>query len=72
MAPICDYERQDQDFNERMKITQNGEYLRVQYCEHPVHIYKLLGANGDLHPCIERFDHNGNMYGLVAIEDDKT
>lgn len=71
MTNYHDYERQDQDFNEHMKITEHGSYLCVQYCDHPVHIYKLVEPDDKLHPAIERIGHNGNVYGLVAIEDDK-
>lgn len=72
MINYRDYERQDQDFQEKVIITENGDYLRVQYAEHPIHIYKRVDADAELHPCVGRIGHNGNVYGLVTIEDDKT
>jgi hypothetical protein len=71
MMKCYDYERQDQDFNEHMKITEHGPYLHVQYCEHPVHIYKRVEPGAKVHPFVERIGHNGHTYRLVAIEDDK-
>lgn len=59
------------DPNEGKTVVQNGEYLCVQYWEHPIHVYKLVQPGKDLHPCTPRTEYEGKVYGLAWIEDDK-
>lgn len=57
--------------DEGKRVVQNGEYLCVQYWEHPLHVYKLVQPGRALHPNTPRTEHEGKVYGLVWIEDDK-
>lgn len=52
-------------------MLQNGDYLCVQYWEHPVHVYKRVSPGKDLHPATARVEHDGALYGLAWIEEDK-
>ncbi|MCG8347738.1 MAG: hypothetical protein MI924_08160 [Chloroflexales bacterium] len=59
------------DPDEGKKVLQNGDYLCVQYWEHPVHVYKRVSPGKDLHPATARVEHDGALYGLAWIEEDK-
>lgn len=59
------------DPNEGKQILENGDYLCVSYWEHPVHVYKLVSSDRQLHPFTARLEHEGKIYGLAWIEDDK-
>lgn len=59
------------DPREGVKVIENGEYLCVQYWEHPAHIYKMVPAEKQLHPFTARTTYNGKIYALAWIEDEK-
>lgn len=66
-----EYERDQLDPKEGLKVSEHGEYLRVQYCEHPVYVYKLVESERNLHPFTACIEHKGAVYGLAWMEDDK-
>ncbi len=56
---------------ESMQVTEYGDYLCVQWSEHPVHVYKLIQPDEAIHPFTDRIEHNGRSYRLECIEDEK-
>lgn len=52
-------------------ITEMGEYLCVQSSEHPVHVYRVTDQAESVHPAITCMEHNGRVYKLAWIEDEK-
>jgi hypothetical protein len=59
------------DPTEGKQVLANGDYLCVKYWEHPIHVYKRVQSGQQLHPFTDRMEHNGQLYGLAWIEDDK-
>ncbi len=53
------------------QIVEQGNYLCIQTPEHPVYVYQLVHNGNVPHPSIARVNHNGRMYTLAWIEDDK-
>lgn len=59
------------DPSEGVTIAENGEYLCVTFWEHPLHVYKVVSTDEAVHPSVARMEHNGKIYKLAWIEDDK-
>jgi hypothetical protein len=54
-----------------LTVTEQGDYLCVQTTNHPLYVYRLVGTEEHLHPSVARMEHNGNLYKLEWIEDEK-
>lgn len=65
------YEEEIANLNDGKQISQQGNYLCVQYWNHPRHVYKLVSPGQNLHPHTSRVEHAGKLYGLAWIEEDK-
>lgn len=57
--------------NERCHISVHGDYLRVQYDEHPAYIYHLMQPGAALHPFTDTIGYEGKQYSLAWIEDER-
>jgi len=57
--------------DEGLKVEDLGTYLRVQYCEHPTHIYRLLQPGEEVSPYTPQIEHSGKVYRLAWTQDDK-
>jgi hypothetical protein len=53
------------------RITVNGDYLCVEGSGQPRHIYRRVPPGSPLHPMVSRTVHDGELYGLVWVEDDE-
>jgi hypothetical protein len=54
-----------------MQVIEQGNYLCVQWSDHPVHVYKRVQPGERVHPFTERIEHNGRDYRLELIDDEK-
>jgi len=52
-------------------IVEQGNYLCIHEAGFPLHVYRLIGANEEIHPTVAQLEHNGRSYRLELIEDDK-
>ncbi len=59
------------DMSDGVNITENGDYLCIQYADHPLHVYRRVPPGKKLHPSIACAEHNGTLYSLDRIEDEK-
>lgn len=59
------------DVDDGKKVVLNGDYLCIQYDEHPLHVYKRVAPGEEPHPFIARAEHDGQVYRLAWIEEDK-
>jgi hypothetical protein len=57
--------------DESTRVVAQGDYLCFQTADHPVHVYQLVANGEPVHPAIAQMEHNGRMYKLAWIEDDK-
>jgi hypothetical protein len=54
-----------------MQVSEHGDYLCIQWWEHPIHVYKLIQPGERIHPFTHQVVHNGKSYRLEWIEDEK-
>lgn len=54
-----------------MNVAENGDYLCVQWSEHPMHVYKRVQPGERVHPYTDQFEYNGQSYRLELIVDEK-
>jgi hypothetical protein len=52
-------------------IAENGEYLCVQWGDHPVHVYRRIRPGDHVHRYTDQIEHNGAGYQLELIMDEK-
>jgi hypothetical protein len=52
-------------------IVERGDYLCIQWCDHPLYVYKRIRPGERIHHCIDRVEHNGRSYRLEFIQDEK-
>jgi hypothetical protein len=66
----CELEQYTDTYMNRT-ITANGNYLCVQWSEHPVHVYKRVQPDEQIHPFTDQIEHEGTAYRLEYIVDEK-
>ncbi len=54
-----------------MRVAVNGDYLCVQWSEHPVHVYRRVRQGESVHRFTDQMEHAGHRYQLAWIEDEK-
>jgi hypothetical protein len=54
-----------------MQVTEHGDFLCVQWSEHPPHIYRRIRPGDKVHRFTDRMEHDGKVYQLEYIEDEK-
>lgn len=52
-------------------ITANGEYLCVQNIHSSRYVYKVVNQTEEVHPAVEKIEHEGRLYRLEWIEDEQ-
>lgn len=64
----------DEEYNDpyaSRNVAQHGDYLRVQWEQHPAHIYKRVQPGEQVHPYTDQIEHDGANYRLEWIEDEQ-
>ncbi len=56
---------------DQMNVQERGDYLCVQWSEHPAHIYRRIRPGDKVHRFTERFEYEGKVYQLEWIDDEK-
>jgi hypothetical protein len=52
-------------------IAENGEYLCIQWGDHPVYVYRRIRPGDHVHRYTDQVEHNGAGYQLERIVDEK-
>jgi hypothetical protein len=68
------YQYESEESAERyagMHVSEHGDYLCIQWWEHPVHVYKRLQPDERVHPFTSQVEYQGKQYRLEWIEDEK-
>lgn len=64
------YEERDARSDET-QLSTSGDYLCIQHEDQPRYIYRRVPAGMEPHPLVSSKIHNGELYSLAWIEDDK-
>jgi hypothetical protein len=52
-------------------VTERGNFLCVQSAQQPLHVYRRVETDEQVHPAVEQVVHNGVTYKLAWIDDDQ-
>lgn len=64
------WEERPDPFADR-RIEENGNYLCVQWSNHPLHVYRQMQPGEAVHQAVATLEHNGSRYCLMWIVDEQ-